>query len=115
MAEPTNTSEAQCALSLTRARAVSAAMPYAKGGTQALSSYSEAITVATEKAAVASPEAKDRFELEKLSQSHLSYRSLSSGLYRWVEYFNTCVNAPEIKKLSTPKRAVFSALPSSTA
>jgi len=62
MIAPKKTSEAQWALSLTLERAVNVAMPYTKGGTNALSLYSEAITVAMANTEDECPEGKDRLE-----------------------------------------------------
>jgi len=94
-------------LSLTLERVVNVAIPYANGGTNALSLYSEAITVAMAKAEDECPEAKDRLEVEKLDPSHVLYGSPLLGLCLCPVNFKACTKRPETTKLFRLNRAVL--------
>ncbi len=83
------------------------AMPYTKGGTNALSPFSEAITVAMAKAEDECPEGKDRLEVEKLGPSQVLYGSPLLGLCLCPVNFRVCTKSPEITKLFRLNRAVL--------
>ncbi len=85
------------------------AVPYASGGMNRYSLYSDAMTVAIKKAVWEWPEGNERFEVERPGPSHLRDESPELGLCLCPENFITSVKALEIIKLSSPSNVVLRA------